>query len=114
MNNEQWVAVRCCCTPKKIFGFMRFSTDKILHGSHQQVVDNQGNIHLVEFRSISINNKTYYDVDDNCIDTDIIRIISDHRTKEIAIYSGDRPIEFWRTLNGFLEVQQFEMTGGQQ
>ena len=37
---------------------------------------------------------------------DYLRVptMDEHTLPEIAIYSDDRPIEFWRTIEGFVEA----------
>lgn len=88
---KRWYAVRCCCTPKKIFGFLPLSGDlnaDLRRGTYI-VVDIDGNpinIRLEKMSSIS------------CSDIDI------DMENELAIYSEDRPIELWRRLKNFVEV----------
>jgi hypothetical protein len=84
-RNVGWYAVRCCCQPLKILGFIQVETDK----RRFKILDRRGQHHEVELRRIV--EATYE------MSTTIM-------SEEEAIYSGDRPIEFWRTIPGFVEV----------
>jgi hypothetical protein len=85
MEQNQWFAVRCCCTPKKVFGFLK------LYGpfkARQTFITNyDGQKHSIKIRPIFIDKTKTGSV-----------------PPELAIYSDDKPIEFWRTIPGFLEV----------
>ena len=84
----QWMAVRCCCTPTKILGFLRLPV------GHREwrVSDWQGRIHRVEIKPISSARAS--GPGDEDVDVAV----------ESAVYSEDRGIEFWRSITGFLEV----------
>ena len=73
--------VRCCCTPTKIFGQYPWPT----HRNTIKVVDVEGEVHILERRVIASRPGLPY--------------------TEYAIYSEDRPIEFWRMLPGFVEAK---------
>lgn len=80
-----WLAVRCCCTPSKVIGFLQVRANDVA-GSDIKVGE-----HLVSIRKSTkalINEATD---------------ISEYQT-ERAVYSEDRPIEFWRTMPGFVEA----------
>lgn len=82
-----WFPVRCCCQPQKIFGFIRLPDME-----RSNVVDKRGNVHKLELRSMA-----------NCKMTVLNNQLEYER--ELAIYSDDRPIEFWRSVVGFLEIK---------
>lgn len=75
----QWVAVRCCCTPKRVLGFMRLDQG-IVRAGHR--FRQRGNGRPASRES------TWPDT----------------YRREFAIYSEDRPIEFWRQVMGFIEA----------
>jgi hypothetical protein len=77
-----WIAVRCCCQPTKVFGFMRLDRDD--RPGTVRVVDVQGTRHQVELKRYSDGNGLLND--------------------EIAVYSDDQPLEFWRRIVGFVEA----------
>jgi len=82
--NMIWYPVRCCCTPRKIFGFIRLPADA---GHIYRVTDRRGTVHELELRPI----RYVFDADADC-------------SSELAIYSDDRPLEFWHMLPGFVEA----------
>jgi hypothetical protein len=77
-----WVAVRCCCQPTRIFGFLRLERD---HGPTVTVTDVFGAQQVLELKRYCAGGG----------------FINDER----AIYSDDRPIEFWRSIPGFVEAR---------
>lgn len=85
MSDVRWMAVRCCCTPRKIFGFIQAP----LTSTEVNALDERGRQHALK-----------------------IKLSQEHRavggdisaTRELAIYSDDHPIEFWRTIPGFVEA----------
>lgn len=89
---SQWYPVRCCCTPKKIFGFIQIPDDLAMKKSFN-LSDQRGVSHPIELKTL----------DDGCM-TITDRGVSHEVKKELAVYSDDRPIEFWRTMVGFIEA----------
>lgn len=87
---SQWYAVRCCCNPQKIFGFIELERDV----KTQRVIDWNGDIHTLEIKDFC--NAKSDDVDPK---NDLLFI------KEPAVYSDDRPIDFWRNIRGFVEIK---------
>jgi hypothetical protein len=98
----QWIAVRCCCQPAKVLGFLRVTAQQIRAG------------YLVLPPKI---NRTEGFVDDPMPKTGItvdppvqlaIKRIGEIKGEsygfENAVYSEDRPIEFWREVKGFVEA----------
>lgn len=84
-----WLAVRCCCTPNKIFGFLKYDgSDRKADGGtiYIRVLNKTGGAERVALRDM-------------------------HRRRrgpqievELAVYSEERPIEFWRNIAGFIEA----------
>ena len=87
--NMIWYPVRCCCTPRKIFGFIRLPANA---GHIYRVTDRRGTVHELELRPITTDHRYVLDADADCY------------SSELAIYSDDRPLEFWRMLPGFVEA----------
>ena len=104
MNRKEvaWYAVRCCCTPRKVFGFLKLDSNLADH-EYKYVTDNQGYEHRVLIRVAYIRpeNKPRIEcgfvVQGAGLPIDLI-------PEELAVYSDDRPIEFWRTIKGFVEA----------
>lgn len=85
-NEVEWLAVRCCCQPTKVLGFMQLPRGQ---AKHSVWVQGHG-LDVIEVRLMSDAKRT----DDG---THAI-------TTEMAIYSEDRGIEFWRGVTGFVEA----------
>lgn len=85
-NEVEWLAVRCCCQPTKVLGFMQLPRGQT---KHSVWVQGHG-LDVIEVRLMSDAKRT----DDG---THAI-------TTEMAIYSEDRGIEFWRGVIGFVEA----------
>jgi hypothetical protein len=89
LDTKRWFAVRCCCQPRSIMGFVLASAPdgvRVL-----TVTDAIGDQHRVSLERIA-----------TCADFNGLSVVSD----ELAVYSDDRPIEFWRTIHGFVEVKE--------
>jgi hypothetical protein len=103
MKQNQWFAVRCCCTPKKIFGFIKLPAPVHAHlPEHRTLIDCYGRQHPIKL--LSIYDRTGYCLSDYYRNARPPDAILEHTIPEIAIYSDDRPIEFWRTIPGFVEA----------
>ena len=88
--------VRCCCQPLKIFGWLTMPAGllprcrvRVREKSMRRLLDPVPDprvpvapLHFIKLREFAD--------PENGID-------------EIAVYSDDRPIEFWRTIEGFRE-----------
>jgi hypothetical protein len=103
MKQNQWFAVRCCCTPRKVFGFIKLpAIDPQDHlPVHRWLIDHNNHQHDIQLMSIYVNRMS--------CSSDYLRVFPvpmeiEHAIPEIAIYSDDRPIEFWRTILGFVEA----------
>lgn len=106
MSDVRWLAVRCCCAPRKIFGFLRVPLDRLHVVASRvwapgsvQVKDAAGAPHALELR-LSCEYRH---------DSELAG--KPKATDELAIYSDDRPIEFWRTIPGFVEAASGEGEG---
>jgi hypothetical protein len=104
----RWIAVRCCCQPQKVLGFIRlpqsllyqstlFLPRKVAWGPDAMAGithDPKGHTDLLS--KVEVQLKTSGSI---CRE-------DFSRQEELAIYSDDRPIEFWREIVGFVEVKQ--------
>lgn len=101
--NWQWLAVRCCCTPMKIFGFMRLP---ITNDQRMIVRDMFGTEHQLRIETISQSGGPYCGrVSSAPLDLEDYSAPAYRSESERAIYSEDRPIEFWRNFREFMEVK---------
>lgn len=95
LERKQWYAVRCCCTPKKIFGFLLLP----VHGASAEVIDNVGTRYRLQIRRFN---------DLVCqrpFAPESVPIGDSAVVEEAAVYSEDKPIEFWRSIPGFVEIK---------
>lgn len=84
---SDWYAVRCCCDPQKIFGFIRLSSS----APENNIVDLDGQLHPIRLAPLTERRQS----------SDEAGTI---KAREIAIHSEHRPIEFWRRIRGFVET----------
>ena len=105
MKQNQWFAVRCCCTPTKVFGFIKLQSppEHMSFPIYQTLTDIMGDHHTVKLMSIYDNRQQCRSLLDYDAGVPVSPVI-DLPLQEIAIYSDDRPIEFWRTIKGFVEA----------
>lgn len=89
--------VRCCCQPQKILGVLEL----------RHPVGGRSTVHVRERLRFPTCSLRRFDANEPMPATAIRRY---HAIKlrifdrnEIAVYSEDRPIEFWRTIEGFRE-----------
>lgn len=103
ISEKKWVAVRCCCTPKKIFGFVQVDQNQGPGVTTLKMDDGSG-VALVELKNITLTKipppMTAYEFHQ-------LRLVELGPSSkiELAAYSDDRPLEFWRRIEGFVEVQ---------
>lgn len=74
--------VRCCCTPEKVLGYLKWRSQS----AHQTLACSDGSMEVVSLKIISL-------MEDGM------------PVSRYAVYSEDRPIEFWRKLRDFREVR---------
>jgi hypothetical protein len=84
---SDWHAVRCCCNPHRIFGFIRLSADT----AENTVVDHDGQRHPIRLAPLTERRRSPEEADAT-------------QAREMAIHSEHRPIEFWRQIRGFVEA----------
>jgi hypothetical protein len=84
---NDWVAVRCCCQPTNIFGFLRLDRRA---GPTVSVPDIFGSVHQLELKTFCSAPPNY--------------AAPAEAGAEIAVYSDDRGIDFWRRIPGFVEA----------
>lgn len=82
VEKKRWFAVRCCCSPGTLYGFLLLD---VTGRNEQLVIDIDGAWHNVTVKTLN----------GNAFAT---------RTEEEAVYSDDRPLEFWRNIVGFVEI----------
>lgn len=82
----QWFAVRCCCQPTKVLGFLRLRSDA------------PGSVPVRR-----LDDQVFWCEVKDVLDYENSRG-DQFPTNERAIYSDDRNIEFWRGVAGFVEV----------
>ena len=82
-----WHAVRCCCNPQRIFGFIRLTAS----APENSVIDIDGNLHAIRLAPLSERRQSSGEAGAT-------------RGRELAIHSEHRPIEFWRRIRGFVEA----------
>lgn len=92
----QWLAVRCCCKPTKVLGFLRVPSGAVRDG-------------MVRFPALQASSRS----DDDTLPpgpqisfvTAKVRHVHELGVgNELAIYSEDRPVEFWRNVPSFVEA----------
>ncbi len=83
MEEREWLPVRCCCTPVKILGFLSVPKS-----------DGIGTLRMINRYGPMI----VADLD--------VKFARCNGFDERAIYSEERPIEFWRQFDqDFMEVK---------
>lgn len=90
MLRQERYAVRCCCQPTRIFGWMILPAG-LDHGDEIKVLT------LPPLAATPDNTPLPV--------TETIRLkrYGKANTWEVAVYSDDRPIDFWRQVPGFIE-----------
>lgn len=91
--------VRCCCDGSKLYGFLDIPTDRKFADGERFAVQiyPQASARLDDaYSTRKVRNETV-----------TLRRFRDfgNGVDEIAVYSDDRPIEFWRTVSGFTELK---------
>lgn len=108
-QHQQWFAVRCCCTPRKVFGFLNLP---VAGPDKRTVTDLFGQKHTVALMPIYVNNTMPCTMVDYLRNQDMLLDVAQRITlPEIAIYSDDRSIDFWRSIVGFVEAKIQEEVG---
>ena len=101
---EQWLAVRCCCTPKKILGFLRVPAELVGNGRSITLYDRGGNGHRVEL--LGFDDDTSICAMPQVLRRNLRDVDLGRRKREFAVYSDDRPIEFWRNFAEFVATAE--------
>lgn len=98
MSDMQWYPVRCCCTPQKIFGFIQLPVGIRRHQIRLRVdLPSTASFDFAEIKPIAVMDNSKAEIE--------VRGISVEYNREFAVYSDDRPIEFWRRVIGFVEIK---------
>ena len=87
--------VRCCCQPNKIFGYLDLPTEG--RPGYYTVFE-----HLKPLKVGPICNPVLTIEAPQNYTVELRPIIADGELN-VAVYSDDRPIEFWRSIRGFRE-----------
>lgn len=85
---HQWYAVRCCCEGNRLLGFIRLPEGPESHRVPERTTTSAAFSVYSEQKNFSMH---------------IIRLKM--FGNERAVYSDDKPIEFWRSINGFVEAK---------
>jgi len=88
-DRKSWHAVRCCCNPAQVLGFIRLSEAN----PETTVIDNKGGQHRIKLAPLLDQRRAANEV-------------AHANAREIAVHSEHRPIEFWRTIKGFMEAEE--------
>jgi hypothetical protein len=97
MVADMRLEVRCCCQPTKLFGTLPVPTGAIERGCFDVVVANTTRWWEADDPSASAFEKH---------SVQIRKFQTIGGITRLAIYSEDRPIEFWRKLPGFQEKRK--------
>jgi len=92
--------VRCCCTPLKILGYLDLPREGIRDGMRHPLLTRP----VLSLRAGLARDQTAIS---QKYETALFRAFRDPENdiNEIAVYSEDRRIEFWRNIVGFAEAQ---------
>lgn len=100
----RWYPVRCCCNPARIYGFLPLPG----FARNFTVRDNNGQTHNVDLRPLAqpFPGTTPEQIEARkraCKNPDELHMPF-QRDVELAVFADDRPLEFWRSLPGFVDV----------
>ena len=99
-DSRTWVAVRCCCQPARILGFVLLTEDDLRRRRARLPLRVTASVfdprNLDPAPEAVV--QTAQEVE--------LRVMSTQYSTELAVYSEERPIEFWRTVAGFVEARQ--------
>lgn len=96
MKRKEWLPVRCCCTPTKIFGFLSVELGATT------VLERSGRLHHIKVTSFSDCRPPPLRLVDGYVVEPTQKVSVE---LEKAVYSDDRPIQFWRSIDGFVEAR---------
>ena len=85
---KEWLPVRCCCQPQKIFGFMPVDSSLLSKSDQTIEIDNVAG-DKIELKIKKFSASSYR---------------QENVAYEMALYSDDRPVEFWFQFNGFIQA----------
>lgn len=89
--------VRCCCEPDKILGYLTVPHD--MRSGERYPICRMDQL-LIDARPIGATELVH-----STTETALFRgFINSDGNREIAVYSDDRSIEFWRGVRGFKEL----------
>lgn len=88
--------VRCCCQPKTLLGHLE-GPDQLKHRDRFAIIE-EPKWHPPLLGSPTGSVTTYIH------QAEVRQWTADGLNFELAVYSEDRPIEFWRKIKGFIEA----------
>ena len=99
--------VRCCCEPQKILGYIDLPRDRYGDGERTRV-KTMPMLSVTAFPKSGEKPVAMRSTDEIII----LRRYRDYAVgiDEMAVYSDDRPIEFWRKIVGFMELKPADFT----
>lgn len=100
MTGYAWYPVRCCCQPTKLLGFLRLPED-----NKQRVMGADGRSYPVELKTMRKPRFRSFDFMAMPPGSHVADIGFSH-DEELAVYSEDRGVEFWRGIPDFVEATQ--------
>jgi len=95
MAEQTWLPVRCCCTPTKVFGFLRVPSDALR--VREIVIPDKGGVP----QRVQLRKFTEGRCPTTVFDPDLVSVFTPPDC-EIAVYSDDRPPEYWRGFEHFV------------
>jgi hypothetical protein len=105
IDQYDWLAVRCCCQPVKVVGFLRLPR-KIAAAQVTTIVDIAGQRHEIQIREMASYDEACRIMMNGGKLVSYLKgdVVQPRAELERAIYSEERPIDFWRRIPGFVEV----------
>jgi hypothetical protein len=100
--------VRCCCNPLQLLGYLDLHREGLCDGA-TAIVYERYMPPAASFFSLDPDAKPFVMLGGRRHQIELRRIRgldqTDKFIDEIAVYSDDRPIEFWRKIHGFSEMR---------
>lgn len=94
-----WLPVRCCCKPDSLLGFMRLPETALAH-SYLEI---EG--HGIEIKPLTTLKPSTIRDHFDAKPSEFSSLTLGDTEVELAIYSDDRPLAFWRQFREFVEVR---------
>lgn len=99
-----WLPVRCCCHGERILGFLKLRTGQAVEG--RTLVTDQPHYSSV------LSAMAHPSVQETVKRWPVtIKEFAGIEQRELAVYSEDRPVEYWRDVPGFVEAMPGDFEG---